>query len=54
MLADSILKTKSDSRLLEGVERDSLMACFKDMCTAMQNATRPNAKHRAIRKKYSH
>jgi hypothetical protein len=30
------------------------MGCFKDMCAAMQNVTRPNAKHRAIRKKYSH
>lgn len=55
MLSDSILKTKSDSRSLDGerVEKETLMACFKDMCTAMQNATRPHAKHRAIRKKYS-
>lgn len=56
MLADSILKTKSDSRALDNdkVEKETLMACFKDMCLAMQNATRSNAKHRAIRKKYSH
>ncbi len=55
MLADSILKTKSDSRTLdnERVEKETLMTCFKDMCTAMQNATRPHAKFRAIRKKYS-
>jgi hypothetical protein len=55
MLADSILKTKSDSRALdnERVEKETLMTCFKDMCAAMQNTTRPHAKFRAIRKKYS-
>ena len=55
MLSDSVLKCKSDSRVLdsERLEREALVSCFKDMCTAMQNATRPQAKHRAIRKKYS-
>lgn len=55
MLSDSILKTKSDSRALDNdrVDKETLMACFKDMCGAMQNVARPSAKHRAIRKKYS-
>lgn len=55
MLSDSILKVKSDSRALDNdkIEKETLMNCFKDMCTAMQNASRPNLKLKAIKKKYS-
>ena len=52
MLTDSVLKTKSESKMLEA-ERDQIMKCFKDMCHALQNAGRPNLKLKAIKKKYS-
>lgn len=34
MLADSVLKTKSESRMLEA-ERETIMKCFKDMCHSL-------------------
>jgi hypothetical protein len=56
MLSDSILKVKSDSRVLDNdkADKETLMGCFKDMCTAMQSICRLNLKLRAIKKKYSH
>jgi hypothetical protein len=55
MLSDSVLKVKSDSKILdnERVEKETLMHCFKDMCMALQNLSRPNMKLRAIKKKYN-
>lgn len=53
MLADSVLKTKSDSKVLE-TDKESIMKCFKDMCQALTNVCRPSLKLRAIKKKYSH
>lgn len=55
MLSDSILKLKSDSRALDNdrIEKEALMGCFKDMCSAMQNYSRSGSKLRAIKKKYS-
>lgn len=53
MLSDSILKTKSDTRVLDNIDKETLMSCFKEMCTAMQNHSRPGVKLRAIKKKYS-
>ena len=53
MLADSVLKTKSDSNVLE-TDKESIMKCFKDMCQALTNVCRPSLKLKAIKKKYSH
>jgi hypothetical protein len=53
MLSDSVLKTKSESRMLDA-DRDSIMKCFKDMCSALTNACRPTIKLKAIKKKFSH
>lgn len=53
MLADSVLKTKSDSKMLDS-QKDAIMKCFKDMCQALTNVCRPSLKLKAIKKKYSH
>ena len=52
MLSDSVLKTKSENKMLEA-DRESIMKCFKEMCLALQSTGRPNLKLRAIKKKYS-
>jgi len=52
MLADSVLKTKSENKMLEA-ERESIMKCFKEMCQALQNAGRAGLKLKAIKKKFS-
>ncbi len=54
MLSDSVLKVKSDTKMLdnEKIEKETLMKCFKDMCMALQNISRPNMKLKAIKKKY--
>ena len=51
MLSDSVLKTKSDSKMLES-DKDCIMKCFKDMCQALTNVCRPTLKLKAIKKKY--
>ena len=53
MLADSVLKTKSESKILENAEKEALMKCFKDMCQALTNMCHPSLKLKAIKKKYS-
>lgn len=54
MLADSVLKQKTESKLLEGerLERDSVMSCFKEVCVVLQNASKQSTKTKAIRRKY--
>ena len=54
MLSDSVLKTKTDSSVLSHVkiEKDVVMKCFKEMCLALQSASKGGAKLKAIRKKY--
>ena len=54
MLSDSVLKVKSDAKMLEDekIEREALMRCFREMCLALQNVSRANIKLKAIRKKY--
>jgi hypothetical protein len=54
MLSDSILKVKSDSKMLdnEKVDKETIMHCFKDLCLALQNASKPNLKLRANKRKY--
>lgn len=55
MLADSVLKCKSDTKALDHdrPDRETLMRCFKDMCLALEKASKPSIKLRAIKKKYS-
>lgn len=55
MLADSVLKGKSDTKALDGdrPDRETLMRCFKDMCLALEKASKSGVKLRAIKKKYS-
>lgn len=55
MLADSVLKCKSDTKALDlyRPDREALMRCFKDMCLALEKASKSNCKLRAIRKKFS-
>lgn len=55
MLSDSVLKVKTDTRVLDNdrVEKDTLMRCFKEMCMALQNISKPNLKLKAIKKKYN-
>jgi hypothetical protein len=55
MLADSVLKVKSDSKILDNdrIEKETLMRCFKDMCLALQNISRPNLKLKALKKKFA-
>ena len=52
MLANSVLKTTSDSKLLD-VEKESMTKCFKEMCNALTNVCRPSLKLKAIKKKYT-
>jgi hypothetical protein len=55
MLSDSVLKVKTDTRVLDNdrVEKETLMKCFKEMCMALQNVSKPNLKLKAIKKKYN-
>lgn len=55
MLSDSVLKVKTDSTVLESpkMEKDQLMRCFKEMCLALQNASKHGGKLKAIKKKYA-
>lgn len=54
MLSDSVFKLKSESRMLEGekLDKEVMMQCFKELCVVLQNASKPLAKLKAIRKKY--
>lgn len=55
MLADAVLKVKTDKKVLqeEQAEKETLMKCFKEMCIALQNASRPSLKLKALKKKFS-
>lgn len=55
MLTDSVLKGKSDTKALdsERPDRETLMRCFKDMCLALEKASKSSVKLRAIKKKFS-
>jgi hypothetical protein len=55
MLSDSLLKVKTNTDIIEKdkVEKETLMRCFKEMCMALQNVSKPNLKFRAVKKKYS-
>lgn len=55
MLSDSLLKVKTNTDIIEKekVDKEALMRCFKEMCMALQNVSKPNLKLRAIKKKYS-
>ena len=55
MLSDSLLRVKTNTEILDKdkMEKEILMHCFKEMCMALQNVSKPNLKLRAIKKKYS-
>lgn len=55
MLSDSVLKVKTDTKVLdnERIEKETLMKCFKEMCLALQNNSRPNLKLKALKKKFA-
>lgn len=54
MLSDAVLKTKTEKKSLdEQIDKDILMKCFKEMCIALQNASKPSLKLKALKKKFN-
>lgn len=54
MLSDAVLKMKTDKKSLdEPLDKDILMKCFKEMCLVLQNASKPNLKLKALKKKFN-